>query len=285
MTTEQKFNAAVNVIKNLPKNGSYKPSNELMLRFYAFYKQATEGPNKSPKPNFWEAVQRAKWGAWSKLGDMPREEAMASYVAELNKIVETMALTDSVANFLSSLDAMSEILPVEDIEMCLGPTLDAVRSRSNSPEESSAASSQQSSPLRTSDISQVGLSSADHTSEIDDDEEDYFSDTMEIVESVKDINSTTRKPPDGTVANHTEQFSRKGDDVSKVLMRTVENLSQDYQQLNNRMNTLEQKVLSVKKSLHARGLFRNLSPETITFIILWPLVASYLIRRLCYQKS
>lgn len=57
-----------------------------MLRFYAYYKQATEGPNTMAKPNFWEVVKKAKWEAWAKLGNMSREQAMINYVEELKKV-------------------------------------------------------------------------------------------------------------------------------------------------------------------------------------------------------
>ncbi|GLH00117.1 Uncharacterized protein GBIM_06572 [Gryllus bimaculatus] len=90
MTTEEKFRAAVNVIKNLPKNGSYQPSHDLMLRFYAYFKQATEGPCKAPRPAFWEVVKKMKWDAWSRLGNMPREEAMDNYVEELKKVTQIL---------------------------------------------------------------------------------------------------------------------------------------------------------------------------------------------------
>ena len=31
------------------------------IQFYGLYKQATEGPNTTPKPGFWDPVSRAKW--------------------------------------------------------------------------------------------------------------------------------------------------------------------------------------------------------------------------------
>ncbi|GLH00113.1 Acyl-CoA-binding domain-containing protein 4 [Gryllus bimaculatus] len=110
MTTEEKFRAAVNVIKNLPKNGSYQPSHDLMLRFYAYFKQATEGPCKAPRPAFWEVVKKMKWDAWSRLGNMPREEAMDNYVEELKKASPTRgpanggAAAAGGARMLSSLE-------------------------------------------------------------------------------------------------------------------------------------------------------------------------------------
>jgi acyl-CoA-binding protein len=66
--------------------GSYQPSHELMLRFYAYFKQATEGPCVAPRPAFWEVVKKMKWEAWNKLGNMSREEAMNNYVEELKKV-------------------------------------------------------------------------------------------------------------------------------------------------------------------------------------------------------
>lgn len=67
-------------------SGAYQPSNEVMLRFYAYYKQATEGSCQQPKPAFWEVVKKAKWEAWTRLGNMSRTEAMNNYVEELKKV-------------------------------------------------------------------------------------------------------------------------------------------------------------------------------------------------------
>lgn len=57
-----------------------------MLKFYALFKQATEGPNSAPKPAFWDLIKKAKWDAWSKLGDMERETAMKNYVEEFKTV-------------------------------------------------------------------------------------------------------------------------------------------------------------------------------------------------------
>ena len=66
--------------------GPYQPSNEVMLKFYGYYKQATEGPCNDIKPNFWDVIRRAKWEAWHKLGTMEEEEAMTRYVDELKQV-------------------------------------------------------------------------------------------------------------------------------------------------------------------------------------------------------
>uniref|UniRef100_A0A1I8FP52 ACB domain-containing protein n=1 Tax=Macrostomum lignano TaxID=282301 RepID=A0A1I8FP52_9PLAT len=59
-TPKEKFDAAVGVIRSLPKEGAFKPSNELLLRLYSLYKQATEGPCRQPRPGFWirQSLQR-----------------------------------------------------------------------------------------------------------------------------------------------------------------------------------------------------------------------------------
>uniref|UniRef100_A0A3B4AT73 ACB domain-containing protein n=1 Tax=Periophthalmus magnuspinnatus TaxID=409849 RepID=A0A3B4AT73_9GOBI len=61
----------------------YRPSYEVMLRFYSLYKQAVCGPCEVPRPGFWDPVGRYKWDAWNKLGEMERESAMAAYVDEM----------------------------------------------------------------------------------------------------------------------------------------------------------------------------------------------------------
>lgn len=57
----------------------------MMLKFYAYYKQATLGPCTSSRPGFWDVVGRAKYDAWKALGDLPKTKAMANYVDELHK--------------------------------------------------------------------------------------------------------------------------------------------------------------------------------------------------------
>nr|XP_014425128.1 acyl-CoA-binding domain-containing protein 5 isoform X1 [Pelodiscus sinensis]XP_014425129.1 acyl-CoA-binding domain-containing protein 5 isoform X1 [Pelodiscus sinensis]XP_014425131.1 acyl-CoA-binding domain-containing protein 5 isoform X1 [Pelodiscus sinensis] len=107
---ETRFEAAVKVIQSLPKNGSFQPTNEMMLKFYSFYKQATQGPCNSPRPGFWDPIGRYKWDAWSALGDMPKEEAMIAYVEEMKKILESMPMTEKVEELLHVIGPFYEIV-------------------------------------------------------------------------------------------------------------------------------------------------------------------------------
>lgn len=98
------------MIQSLPKNGSFQPTNEMMLKFYSFYKQATEGPCKLSRPGFWDPIGRYKWDAWSSLGDMTKEEAMIAYVEEMKKILETMPMTEKVEELLHVIGPFYEIV-------------------------------------------------------------------------------------------------------------------------------------------------------------------------------
>ncbi|KAG9508479.1 Acyl-CoA-binding domain-containing protein 5, partial [Fragariocoptes setiger] len=108
MTSPELFEAAVNVVRNMPKEGPFNPSDELKLKFYAFYKQATVGPNNTPKPRFYDVVNLYKWNAWKKLENMPPDEARQAYVDELKKIIETMSLSEDVSQFYELLGPFYE---------------------------------------------------------------------------------------------------------------------------------------------------------------------------------
>ncbi|XP_076160905.1 uncharacterized protein LOC143143498 [Ptiloglossa arizonensis] len=202
MTTEEKFHAAVNVIRSLPKNGAYQPSNEIMLRFYAYYKQATDGPCQQLKPALWQVVKKAKWDAWTRLGNMSKTEAMNNYVEELKKIVETMSYTDKVATFLGSLDTFYESVPAEDLELLVGPVLERIRSQPSSPLSGSPLVSRETSPHRVSNMTrhiasslETSPASSNSTSPLPPDtdgEEEEFIDTVESApeQSQKDIIKT-----------------------------------------------------------------------------------------------
>jgi len=43
------------------------PGNDVKLKLYALFKQATVGPCNAPKPGMMDFVNRAKWTAWSDL--------------------------------------------------------------------------------------------------------------------------------------------------------------------------------------------------------------------------
>ncbi|KAJ8284355.1 hypothetical protein COCON_G00032050 [Conger conger] len=98
----RRFRAAVDVIQNLPKNGAYRPTYEVMLRFYGLYKQAVCGPCRISRPGFWDPVGRYKWDAWSRLGEMSSSTAMTAYVEEMKRVaqevIDTVPMNEKTAS-------------------------------------------------------------------------------------------------------------------------------------------------------------------------------------------
>ncbi|XP_066837935.1 acyl-CoA-binding domain-containing protein 4 isoform X7 [Anser cygnoides] len=108
------FRAAVRVIQGLPRSGSYRPSYEEMLRFYSYYKQATAGRCQGPRPGFWDPIGRYKWDAWHSLGRMSKEEAMAAYVAEMKKVaqkvIDTVPMDEATREMFKYFEPLYEVI-------------------------------------------------------------------------------------------------------------------------------------------------------------------------------
>ncbi|XP_001634964.2 acyl-CoA-binding domain-containing protein 5A isoform X1 [Nematostella vectensis] len=98
-SAERRFEAAINVVKSMPKKGAYQPSYDTMLKFYGYFKQAKEGECRDTKPGFWDVIKKAKWEAWSALGDLPKQDAMECYVNEVKKVMEEIPENEEMADF------------------------------------------------------------------------------------------------------------------------------------------------------------------------------------------
>ena len=77
-----KFDAAAAAAKQTRK----KPDNATLLKLYAYYKQATEGDVKGDRPGGFDFVGGAKFDAWSKLKGMSTDDAMTSYVKQVERL-------------------------------------------------------------------------------------------------------------------------------------------------------------------------------------------------------
>lgn len=154
----------------------------MMLRFYSYFKQATDGPCKTRRPAFWDIVGKAKYDAWKRLGDMPKEKAMEAYVDDLKKIVETMSFTQSVADFYGSLSELDNIR-VEDLEL-VAPELIRSKSNPNSPyRENNANNNNNISSDNYSIMTngrQNGRTYSSSPSEGSSDDDDEYIDTVEV---------------------------------------------------------------------------------------------------------
>ncbi|ACO45121.1 acyl-CoA-binding protein [Deinococcus deserti] len=76
------FEQAQHDVKTLTK----KPSNDVLLKLYALYKQGSEGDVSGKRPGGFDFVGGAKYDAWAELKGQAPEEAQQAYV----QLVETL---------------------------------------------------------------------------------------------------------------------------------------------------------------------------------------------------
>ncbi|XP_036375296.1 acyl-CoA-binding domain-containing protein 5A-like isoform X1 [Megalops cyprinoides] len=184
---ELRFDAAVRVIQSLPRNGPFQPSNDMMLKFYSYYKQATQGPCRIPRPGFWDPVGKVKWDAWNSLGDMPREKAMIAYVDEMKEILETLPVTDKVEELLEVLGPFYDV--VEGGGETPDLTLDALTSSAKSVTQSTGRTLSVNDKADASDtsIESEGDEVEESEEEESEEEEEEQEKEEEKVEKEKDV--------------------------------------------------------------------------------------------------
>lgn len=66
---------------------SYKPTNDILLRLYALYKQGEQGNAPSNAPKGFDIVALAKYQAWKELSGTPAEEAQSQYIALVDQLL------------------------------------------------------------------------------------------------------------------------------------------------------------------------------------------------------
>ncbi|CAK5268329.1 unnamed protein product [Mycena citricolor] len=86
--SKSKFDKAVEIVKNLPKDGAVKPSTDDQLYFYANFKQGTIGDVDIPRPGMLDFTGKAKWDAWNAIKGTSTEQAHTNYVAKLIELLK-----------------------------------------------------------------------------------------------------------------------------------------------------------------------------------------------------
>jgi diazepam-binding inhibitor (GABA receptor modulator, acyl-CoA-binding protein) len=79
------FESAVETVKGLARD----PGNEVKLRLYALYKQATAGDVSGSRPGMMNPVGRAKYDAWAKVSGTAPDAAQEQYVAMVRDLAAT----------------------------------------------------------------------------------------------------------------------------------------------------------------------------------------------------
>jgi len=77
-----KFEAAAAAAKQTRK----RPDNAALLKLYSYYKQATDGDVKDERPGGLDFVGGAKYDAWARIKGMSKDEAMQSYIKQVEKL-------------------------------------------------------------------------------------------------------------------------------------------------------------------------------------------------------
>ncbi|XP_017047402.1 acyl-CoA-binding domain-containing protein 5 [Drosophila ficusphila] len=306
---EERFQAAVNVIKGLPKNGPYQPSTSMMLKFYGLFKQATEGGCDQKKPGFWDIVGKAKWDAWNDNRHLSKEQAMQRYVESLQEIIETMSFTENVQNFVGSLDGLGNI-SLDELEL-VSPGMRELaeshpnspfHSRTNSPQHGSSCNGEEeeevaaAAPLASSEtIKENGHSSAvpltngygpkssNYNSQHDPTHNYTSNSSVAIVEPSDDEYDD---PYD--LSHELTQAIAQNTDLLQQIQAAITRMNSDVGAVQQRVRSLEQSVNELRagqkaakgaaaqqRSLPAWWPFRNISPLWFAVLVLWP----FLVRR------
>ncbi|WP_299758615.1 acyl-CoA-binding protein [uncultured Pontibacter sp.] len=82
MATQEEFENAVAKSKTL----SERPSNDVLLKLYALYKQASEGDVNTDRPGGFDFKNIAKWDAWKKQEGKSQDSAREEYVQYVNEL-------------------------------------------------------------------------------------------------------------------------------------------------------------------------------------------------------
>jgi|Transcript_15901 acyl-CoA-binding protein len=81
--SQEDFDAKVAFVKSWTYGGS-KVTNDEKLTCYGLYKQVTVGDITDAQPWAVQIEARAKWNAWNSRKGMSKEEAISTYIAEVD---------------------------------------------------------------------------------------------------------------------------------------------------------------------------------------------------------
>lgn len=102
---DERFDRAVQIVQTLSKGGAIQPSYEEKLLLYSFYKQATEGNCRGPKPGIFDVLGRAKWDAWNKRRGLSPQDAKKGYVENFLRILRRFNDEPQTSTLISRLEA------------------------------------------------------------------------------------------------------------------------------------------------------------------------------------
>jgi diazepam-binding inhibitor (GABA receptor modulating acyl-CoA-binding protein) len=75
-----KFNDLTVKVKNSSADPAIKVPDDIKLKFYSYFKQATVGDCDTECPNIFDFTKRTLWNEWNKLKGVTKIEAMKMYI-------------------------------------------------------------------------------------------------------------------------------------------------------------------------------------------------------------
>lgn len=73
---EARFAQSQQQVNDLPE----RPDNNILLKLYALYKQATHGDATGERPSSFDFVRRAKFDAWESIKGLTADDSMQQYI-------------------------------------------------------------------------------------------------------------------------------------------------------------------------------------------------------------
>ncbi|XP_014942051.1 acyl-CoA-binding domain-containing protein 4 isoform X1 [Acinonyx jubatus] len=303
---QKQFQAAVSVIQNLPKNGSYRPSYEEMLRFYSYYKQATMGPCLVPRPGFWDPIGRYKWDAWNSLGKMSREEAMSAYITEMKlvaqKVIDTVPLGEVAEDMFAYFEPLYQVIP--DMprppetflrRVTVGWKEQALNGDSRAAPELPCPPREPALPNPAPVLSPVSPIPSPESQPPRDLDSEVFCDSLEQLEPELQVWTEQKGAPGGEPDTRNSSLlpaEKEGSplgpqELDTWLVGTVRALQESMRDVQGRLQNLESLPSVVEQQRtppSARPWPLRLSGPTLLFFLLWPFIVQWLLRQFRTQK-
>ncbi|XP_074080447.1 acyl-CoA-binding domain-containing protein 4 isoform X2 [Macrotis lagotis] len=275
-----------------------------MLRFYSYYKQATQGPCQVPRPGFWDPIGRYKWDAWHSLGKMTQEEAMVAYIAEMKvvaqKVINTVPLSEvdngmfdyfvplyemipgmpqPPETFLKKLTAQKKI-PNGDLRTTLEPL--------PPPEEPAPHTSEAHLPRVPSNHGKASMDLdsevfCDSLEQLDPEQDEWLQEELkEALEGETDISSDHLLSRDREMVGRAPQGPQE---FEAWLANTVRALQESMQDVQGRLRCLENQPRPTQNPPSQQGPWAlELSTPALLLLLLWPFVVQWLYRQFRRQK-
>ncbi|KAE9552740.1 hypothetical protein FO519_004057 [Halicephalobus sp. NKZ332] len=257
---DEVFNAAVDIVHGLPKEGPLSVSNTEKLKFYALYKQATEGPCGKSKPPFWQPIEKLKWEGWNSLKDMDAKLAKHIYVKKMQKTIDKVYETHDIGQLIANAQGYD----VKEMDAVLRPKFKLIGRELLSADETDQLFESAAEDFTEVVKEEIPAKKEDRTGSISDDE---YADAWEVATAQIPI-----RPP--------ETSSSLGfcnmDSQIRLLSEQFKQLSSIVVDQNNTINKYMKEIVTLRRQRGVGGL----SWWMFALIILWPFFVKYVLQNI-----